>query len=251
MAKVILFGGTYEGRVIAAKLGEKNIPTLVCITTEYGESLLPSSPALEIRTGPLDKTSMGELLQREKPSLVIDATHPYAAVVSKNILSLCQTHDIKLLLLQRENSPINGDALTFTNINELIAWLNENPGIIFSTLGAKGSLALTTVNDYRERVWLRILPDVGTLSKCQEAGFSPQQIICMQGPFTGELNQAMFQHAKADILLTKESGDIGGFYEKIAAARRNNMRVAILQRPDQAKGLPLDLLLKHLEEEII
>lgn len=251
MAKIILFGGTYEGRIIAAKLGEKNLPTLVCTATEYGEHLLPTYPSLKAHTGRLDKESMQELLQREKPSLVIDATHPYAALVSDNILSLCQTHNIKLLPLLREDSPTNDDALTFTNMDELVAWLNKTSGIIFSTLGAKGSLALTAVKGYRDRVWLRILADAEALSKCCQAGFSARQIICMQGPFTTELNYAMFQKAQAAILLTKESGEIGGFYEKIEAARQNNMRVAILKRPAQVSGLPLKLLLKELEEEFI
>ena len=65
--------------------------------------------------------------------------------------------------------------------------------------------ALTALPDFAQRVWLRILPSQKGLAQCLAAGFPPKHIICMQGPFSRELNEAMFRSTGAEILLTKES----------------------------------------------
>ena len=41
MCRVILFGGTEEGREIAELLADKGVPSLVCVATEYGAAALP------------------------------------------------------------------------------------------------------------------------------------------------------------------------------------------------------------------
>lgn len=250
MTKIVLFGGTSEGRTLSEQLGKKRIDTLICVATEYGEALLPSFASLRIHTGRLDRTAMQKLLEAEKPSLVIDATHPYAIEASDNICSVCQLGNIKHIRLLREKLDSSG-CLTFPGLDELISWLNEHNSTVFSTLGAKEAAALTAVANYKERVWLRILPDAAVLSRCCAAGFLPQHLICMQGPFSKELNLAMFREARADILLTKESGTAGGYREKLEAARECGMTVAVLSRADEQSGLTLAALLKLIEEEAL
>ena len=70
----------------------------------------------------------------------------------------------------------------------------------------------------------------------------------MQGPFPEELNTAMFHASKADILLTKESGAAGGFPEKLLAAHACGMTVAVLARPTETDGLPLNVILQRITE---
>jgi precorrin-6x reductase len=247
LTEIILFGGTTEGRELCELLGKKCIETLLCVATQYGEGLFEPVGRLRIHTGRLDGTAMENLLKVEKPRLVIDATHPYAAAVSDNIDAACEKTGVKRLRLLRE-SLAGGDCVTFPCMEELIGWLNKGRGIIFSTLGAKEAAALTAVTDFRERVWLRILPDEEGLSACLTAGFPPRHIICMQGPFSKELNAAMFCEAGADILLTKESGAAGGYLEKLDAARECGMTAAVLSRPREETGLTLAALTKLIEE---
>jgi precorrin-6x reductase len=127
-------------------------------------------------------------------------------------------------------------------------WLNSRPGTLFSTLGAKEAPALAAVTGFRERVWLRILPDPAGLAACLALGFPARRIVCMQGPFSAELNTALFRAARADILLTKESGRAGGFWEKITAAQGCGMAVALLARPAPEAGLTLAALARRVEE---
>lgn len=250
MTEIVLFGGTAEGRVLCELLGKKRIETLICVATEYGETLLPHFDTIRVHTGRLDKAAMESLLETEKPRLVIDATHPYAAAVSDNICAACEKAGIRRFRLCRETLD-SGGCVTFSRMDELIGWLNERHGTVFSTLGAKEAAALTAVGHFRERVWLRILPDLAGLSACLAAGFPARHIICMQGPFSKELNAAMFRAAGADILLTKESGAAGGEPEKLEAARACGMVAAVLSRPREETGLTLAALAKLIEEDAI
>ena len=247
MTEILLFGGTTEGRELCELLGRKNIKTLLCVATEYGEALIPTSDTLCVHTGRLDKTAMENLLIKEKPRLVLDATHPYAAAVSDNICAACEKVNMKCLRILRETQTGDG-CVGFPAIKELIGWLNKRSGIIFSTFGSKEAAALTAVTNYQERVWLRILPDEAELSACLSAGFRARHIICMQGPFSKELNTAMFRHTKADILLTKESGKAGGYTEKLEAARECGMTAVVLSRPRKETGLTLAAFAKLIEE---
>jgi precorrin-6x reductase len=247
LTEIILFGGTTEGRELCELLGKKRVETLICVATEYGEALLAPFDTLRVHTGRLDKAAMESLLEAEKPRLVIDATHPYAATVSDNICAACEKAGVKRLRLLREALDSDG-CVTFLRMEELIGWLNERCGTVFSTLGAKEAAALAAVEGYKERVWLRILPDAAGLSSCLAAGFSARRIICMQGPFSKELNAAMFREAGAAILLTKESGAAGGYIEKLEAARECGMLAAVLSRPREETGLTLAALTKLIEE---
>ena len=246
MAEVVLFGGTTEGRELAELLQKNAVETLVCVATGYGEALLAPDGTLRVHTGRLDADGMAAVLTEEKPTVVIDATHPYAAEVSRTIRAVCERLEMRYLRVRRES--IDGaDCVRFADMRRLITWLNTTPGVIFSTFGAKEVAALAQVEDFAERVWLRMLPLEESLRLAREAGFPPKHIICMQGPFSQEVNEVMFRAAGADILLTKESGRAGGFQEKLAAARACGMTVVLLERPEDADGLTLQQIKTRIE----
>ena len=62
-------------------------------------------------------------------------------------------------------------------------------------------------------------------------GLTPKQIVAMQGPFSTELNVELFKHAGAEVLVTKNSGKIGGADTKLAAAKILNLPVVMIDRP--------------------
>ncbi|NTW73188.1 MAG: precorrin-6A/cobalt-precorrin-6A reductase, partial [Eubacteriaceae bacterium] len=69
------------------------------------------------------------------------------------------------------------------------------------------------------------------LKKCEDLGFSPGNILALQGPFSEELNQAMYQEYQIKYMVTKDSGSIGGVREKILPALKMGIQVLILKRP--------------------
>lgn len=239
MYEIILFGGTSEGRELAGLLNEKNISALVCTATEYGGELVNiTSPLVKLSTRRLCLAEIRALLTKETPRLVLDATHPYAADVTKNLRTACEETKTKYLRVLRQSLPAAGCTIA-EDMNELVALLNTREGIIFSALGAKAAASLTGVSDYKSRVFLRILPQPEALSTCLALGYPAGHIVCMQGPFSQSLNRAMLESSGAFILVTKESGSDGGFEEKLNAARELGLEIIVLRRPKELGGLTL------------
>lgn len=219
----------------------------MCVATEYGEQLLEPGGSLRVHTGRLSAEEIASLIAKEHPAKVIDATHPYASSIRQNLKSACQIMGTPYLRVLRDAFPAT-DCVTFETMPGLISWLNSQPGIIFSMLGAKEATSLTAVSGFSKRVWLRVLPSIESLGACLDAGFPAKQIVCMQGPFSEEMNVAMLHAANADILVTKESGLAGGFPEKLAAAKKLSIQIAVLKRPRDEYGFALQELLRQIEE---
>ena len=249
MADLILFAGTTEGRELAELVKELGISTVACVATEYGESLVEAGGSLAVRIGRLDADGMKALIMAEKPCLVLDATHPYADIVSRTISAVCSECGVKLGRVLRE-AESHEDCMEFPDVETLARCLDTMEGTVFSSLGTKEAAALSKVKGAAERIWIRVLPSVEGLKTCLDAGFPAKHIICMQGPFSEQLNEAMFTASGADILLTKDTGSAGGFPEKLAAARKLGMKVLVIKRPaENSAGNSLDEWKKALRSK--
>jgi precorrin-6x reductase len=250
MYDVILFGGTTEGRELAGFLSVNKVPALVCVATEYGGKLLDCCSPVQIQSDRLCRSDIAALLSAERPRIVIDATHPYARQISENLQYACQQNSLHYARVLRDR--IESDAsMNFTDIDSLIAWLNQTEGIIFAATGAKEAHALTRITNFSDRVVLRMLPSPEGIASCLELGYSMKRLICMQGPFTEALNTAMFREVNAKILVTKESGKNGGFFEKLSAAKACGMTTAILDRPPEKNGYTLNEVKAFIQEVLL
>ena len=127
-------------------------------------------------------------------------------------------------------------------------FLSENPGRALLTTGSKELAPYTSVADFAERFFVRVLPLPSAITKCIDAGFSPSHVIGMQGPFTRELNEAMLRQVGAQWLVTKDSGTLGGTAEKLAAARDAGARCIVVARPAEGGGA---LSLREVEDALL
>ena len=247
MAELVIFGGTTEGRLLCEACVARGLAALYCVATEDGARAMAGLSGITVRVGRLEAGAMSKLLAQLRPDWVIDATHPYARAVSLNIVEACASTGSPLLRVARERGGDQGDRMA-ASLEELLPWLERQPGNIFVTTGASSAAVLCRLESYRERVWLRILPSLESLRICLDLGYRPERLICMQGPFSEALNLALFQAANAQILVTKNSGAAGGFAEKLRAAQSLGMLTAVLGRPMEAEGIPLEEALKRIEE---
>jgi precorrin-2 dehydrogenase/sirohydrochlorin ferrochelatase/precorrin-6A/cobalt-precorrin-6A reductase len=251
----MVFAGATEGRQFAAELRRtlrKALAMTVYAATEYGGELLREelSSALsgedsqvEIRTGRLNAQEMLAEMLRQRPDFVVDCTHPHARAVTENIIGACQAAQRRYLRLRREGSEgEHSGAVYVDTIAEAAEFLKTRPGVILAATGSKEAEALAG-EELRDRVFLRILPLEEGIRKCRSLGFKVKNLICMQGPFSEDLNRAVLRQIGASWLLTKESGDNGGFAEKLSAASRENVTAVVVRRPGEEGGYALDELL--------
>lgn len=242
MYKVIVFAGTTEGREIAEFLDRKGISAHICVATEYGEQLLQGGQNLEISHERLNAEEMELLIKEKKCEMVIDATHPYAAEVTINIKKACEAAEVSYIRVLRENqeNQNSGDCLYADSVEDAVALLEHTKGNILATTGSKEAAKYTALTDYESRVFLRVLSLPDVVKQCKELGFQGKNLICMQGPFSKELNIAMLRQWDCKYLVTKMSGATGGFQEKIDAARICGCISVIIGRPIKESGLSVN-----------
>lgn len=248
MNEILIFAGTTEGRTLAERLLDAGRLVHICVATEYGEEVLFKHDHLTIHRGRLSCDEMEQLIRRTPWEMVIDATHPYAVEVSKNIKQACSRTNQEYVRFLRKQETVRHDAHIryVDSIEEVAAYLNQTEGNILLTTGSKELPSyLAQLNDL-SRVYARILADAPTVEKCHELGLHGKQIICMQGPFSTELNAAMLKQVQAAYLVTKDTGAAGGFLEKIEGAKQAGAKVLVIRRPVKESGYDLEELLEHL-----
>ena len=248
MSDVLLFGGTSEGRLLAEYMSSLRIPAVVCVATEYGETVMDVADPVRVRVGRLDTDGIAELITAERPRFVVDATHPYADIVTRNVLAACERCSVPYYRVHRDSEREEG-CRHFASLEQAIEWINTQTGIVFSSLGAKASADLCTIRGFQDRVFLRILPYPSGIENCLQLGYPMSHILAMQGPFSEEFNTACFRQTGASILLTKDTGRQGGFQEKVRAALSCGLQVAVIDRPEDAEGYSVEQIMQKLKEE--
>ena len=101
MYKVLVFAGTTEGYEICRFLGKHGISVCALVATEYGTRSPGELPGVVLHAGRMDEGQMEAFIQEEKPELVLDATHPYAAEVTKNIQEACKNRNTEYVRILR------------------------------------------------------------------------------------------------------------------------------------------------------
>lgn len=239
--KILLFGGTGEGRELAEWMLSRGLDATVCVATEYGETLLPDGA--QVHVGRLDADEMAGLMD-DGYTMVIDATHPYAVEVTKNIRSAAEAAGLPYLRLLRQSEGEDGchKAADMAAAADLLEGL---PGKVLLTTGSKELDAFARPG-LRERCCPRVLPMADSLERCLALGFPPKNIICMQGPFTKEMNLATLHQFHIRTLVTKDTGGYGGFRAKADAAREAGCVLLVVERPQTEEGLTLEEVQRRL-----
>ena len=242
MRKILLFAGTTEGRICAEKLKKYGISMDVCVATEYGKEMIEPSKFINILRGRLDLNGIKDLIDKNDYQLIIDATHPYATCVSKNIKEAVESRDLPYIRIKRESLFLDY-GIYFNNYDEMILRLKNTKGNILLTTGSKELIRFSSDPDLKERLIVRVIPGEESIRLCSDAGIEREKIIAMQGPFSSNMNQAIIKEYDIKILVTKESGTAGGFREKIEAAKKEGVSCFILRRPKDdlnEEGISLD-----------
>lgn len=239
MYKAIVFAGTTEGYALCEFLAENRVSVYACVATEYGGSLLQENEFLHVSAGRLKTEDMEELFRKENPEIVLDATHPYAAEVTKNIRTACESAGVLYQRILRPEGEKNSEAIYVESTEEAAAFLSGTEGNIFLTTGSKELAKFTGIPDYKERLFARVLSIPSVIRSCAELGIEGKHLIGMQGPFSAEINEAMLRQFQCSYLVTKDTGLAGGFPEKMEACQRCGVTPVIIGRPLKEEGLSL------------
>lgn len=239
--KLLLFAGTTEGRMLAEYLSKKRIACYVSTATEYGKSLLQEEQLSDIiiLAGRMNEEEIKTFLTEKKIDCVVDATHPFAKIVTENIVNACKETQTGYIRCLREMETSSEDLAgqeqvrVFESVREAAKFLSTTEGNILITTGSKELKEYTKIGNYQERCFARVLSTKAAVEESVRLGFEGKHLIAMQGPFSKELNVAMLRQTEADYFVTKESGKTGGFEEKYEAAMETGTVLVVVGRPEE------------------
>ena len=110
-------------------------------------------------------------------------------------------------------------------------------GNILLTTGSKDLAVYTeALPDFAERLYARVLPVTSSIEYARELGIPLDHIVAMKGPFSADFNCALMRELSIGVMVTKASGAVGGFPEKMEAAERCGVQAVVIGRPTAEEG---------------
>ncbi len=229
MLRLLILGGTADARALADALVQRS--GIEVITSLAGRTRAPRLPAGLVRTGGFGGvTGLTNYLTEARIDLLIDATHPFAAVISRNAAEAgTQAGVPRLMLLRPEWTAQGGDRWTMVaDVNEAADRLAGFPGTVFLAIGRQELEPFARLGD-RRFILRMVEPPTGALP------ITDAHVVAGRGPFDLDQEMALFHDHDIGIVVSKNSGGASA-YAKIEAARSAAIPVIMIKRPDLPDG---------------
>lgn len=226
----LLFGGTSDSIAILQLLKENNVPVTSSVVTDYGK-YLASQFGQPVIQGRLSAEEMVSFIENYQVDEIIDATHPFAEIVSKEAMKAAELTGISYIRFERQSTSDLSGAIVVSSTQEAIDFVNQKHyKTVYLGTGSK-TLHLFVEGLRDSRIVVRVLPTSKILLACEELGLVADQIDAIKAPFSKECNKELIRRSQADVFISKESGSVAGIREKIDACQELGVDCIIISRP--------------------
>ncbi len=235
---IFMLAGTSDARDLALEIQSAGYDVTATVVTESAASSL-AEVGLPHLVGRLTAEEMATIMTEQGYRLVVDASHPFAEEASKNAMAAAEQANIPYIRYERAHEHYSHPLITVVKDYEEAAHLAaEKRGVIMLTTGSKTLATFTKVLHGLEntRVIARMLPRLDNMEKCEALGVAQRDIVAIQGPFSKELNEALFRQYDVTLMITKESGKVGSVDEKLEAALACGIETLLIARPNIKYG---------------
>ena len=227
-----LIGGTSDSATIASILAESNLPFVVTVATASARNLYPD---MQVIPGCMNKTAMLDFCQQHQIVAVIDASHPYAAEVSRQAIAAAAELNIPYLRYERASFSSSKDKndpslVELDSFEDLIAGDYLTSQRVLLTVGCK-ALSLFQSWHNRATLFARVLPKIASLETAIASGFKRDRLIAIRPPISIEMEMALWQQWQISLVVTKASGKAGGEDVKRQVAASLGISLIAIARP--------------------
>lgn len=216
--RVLLLGGVTEALAIARTLGPRHIYSLA------GVGRVPNDLQCQVRVGGYGGAEgLAQFIRAEGIDLIVDATHPYAAQISRNAVAAGRIAGIECWALRRPawQAGPGDDWREVGDWAELMTTLAPFQRPLF-TLGREPLQHIHEIPEHQ--FWtMRALEACPGNPRCE--------VIGARGPFLLADERDLFARRDIDVLISKNSGS-SATEPKLEIARERGLPVLILKRPD-------------------
>jgi precorrin-6A/cobalt-precorrin-6A reductase len=224
MARVLILGGTAEARRLAGRLATR--PGLDITLSLAGRTASPARQPVPVRIGGFGGIAgLANYLTEQHIDVLIDATHPYASIISANAVAAARQASVPLIAIRRPAwRAASGDRwIEVDDVTAAVKALGDTPRRVFVALGRNEIAALAAA---RQHFYLiRSVDPVDQPLRLPDAIY-----VTGRGPFGEAEDRALLAEHRIDAVLAKNSGG-DATYGKIAAARALGIAVIMLRRP--------------------
>ncbi len=229
--RLLVLGGTTEAAALAAALAGRS--DFEVTTSLAGRTTNPRLPPGRVRSGGFGGAGgLATWLRAEGVDAVVDATHPFAAVMRWHAASACHSVGIARLRLERPGwTSRAGDRWhCVPSLAGAVAEVGTSDARrVMLTTGRSDLASFGPAVDGR-RWWL-----VRSIEPPDPHPLLPAEVVLGRGPFTVEGETALMRHHRIDLLVTKNSGG-SATAAKLVAARDLHIPVVMVARPPSPPG---------------
>ncbi len=225
MKKILILGGTTEARLLAGRLATRG--DLYIMLSLAGRTVEPAEQPVPVRSGGFGGAEgLARHVRDEGIDLLIDATHPYAARISRNAASAARLAGVPTFALRRAAwKPVEGDRWdSAANANEAVTALGVAPRRVFLALGRQEIAPFASAPQHSYLI--RSVDPVDPPLDVPDAEY-----ILARGPFSEADERRLLVDRRIDAIVAKNSGG-AATYGKIAAARALCIDVLLFRRPE-------------------
>ena len=229
--RLLILGGTAEGRALATAAEARFGPALTVISALAGRTRAPLLPAGEVRIGGFGGAEgLAAYLRDERIGLLVDATHPFATQISAQACAAAAQAGTRRLALVRppwRREP-SDRWIEVDTVDDAAAAIPDGADRVFLTVGVR---SLSPFAGRRECWFLVRLVD----EPAEAIPLARHRLICARGPFTEADERALLEEHRIDCLVTRASGG-EATVAKLAAARALGLPVVMVRRPPPPPG---------------
>ncbi len=232
---VWILSGTSDGPILASKLIELNYVVFASVVTERAAKSYLNNPKLHIITGILNnKDEIIEFIQTNNIKFVLDATHAFALLISRNLNVACLEIKIPLLIFERKSLTKTSKNINYiSSLKDTKNFDLENKNILL----AIGSRFLNdTASYYFKRganVFARVLPTHESISKAFGSCIKNSNIAILQPSKIEDnmIEKKLCDFWQIDYVLCRESGSYSQEnWERIVSSSNTNL--FLVKRPN-------------------
>lgn len=236
--RYMVMSGTSDSTKVMNYLKKADDQNFILATTvtDYGGKIAENAGATKVITKALKKDDFINVIEENEIDTLIDTTHPFAQIATETAIESAQQAGINYIRYERASTKLPESDLIYEvasfeeGAKKALELLGDDESKLMHLAGVTTLPKIVEVINPKQ-VIVRVLPNVFSITKTQEAGVNASNIVAMQGTYSEEFNKALMKEYNIKVMLTKESGESGGAEEKINAALDLEIPVVLVRRP--------------------
>jgi len=243
---VLVAAGTTEAHDAIGVLQQMGLTVAATVATDLGSAVIDDlkSRHVDVFVGRRDEAGFVRMIRETGVRFVVDATHPFAVDVTKTVAAACAVCRGDREFPKYIRYVRRGEVYDY----DKIIHVRDAAGAAKKLLGLPGNFLLTTgantihvykesIPDFNARGYVRVLDTKTSLERCARCGVAPSHVIAKNPPFSMEDNIQCIREFHIKMLVSKDSGQTGGLFEKIGAAKTAGIPVILIDRPVEETGI--------------